>query len=165
MKRRKMNNPASVRTLLINESSARNSWSKPRSSISHQVAPAPGLGTARKMNTTIAVPTSTCRACGSSSPVIRPIRKTRTAIERPKTSSWPKAMSPSPTPTETIANARPPPRIHQLIGTRSPCGFSIRRASLGAKPFATSRRASRQRRASPRPTPSTDTTGMISASS
>src|SRR6266849_5629239 len=71
MKRRKMNRLNSVRAEPINPSVAMNCWSKPSASIAHQLEPAPGLGTARNANTTIAVPTRKLRASGSSSRVSR----------------------------------------------------------------------------------------------
>jgi hypothetical protein len=65
-------------------SSARNGSSKPKMSISHQVAPAPGPGTARKMKMMTAVPTSVRRAAGLSSLSSFAIRNSTITIEPAK---------------------------------------------------------------------------------
>jgi hypothetical protein len=125
MKRRNRNSPSSVNQLVMSDSVARNCWSNLRTSIIHQVEPAPGPGSARNTKTTSAVPTRVARESGSSSRTSFHIRKRMIAIEAPKTISCAAGTLPRPTLKLTTANARPPPRIHQLIGGRPWCGSSI----------------------------------------
>ena len=165
MKRRNTNSPASVSTLPISDSTDRNCWSKPSSSIIHQVEPAPGPGSARNTKITTAVPISVARASGESSRVRRHISVRMIAIETPNISSCAKGTPPSPTASDIAAKAIPPPSTHQFTGGR--CAWTSSAASACARdiPSASSLRRSRRRSQLANSTPATDTTGMISASS
>ena len=91
------------------------------------------------------------------------MRKSTIAIDAAKTISCAAGTFPSPTLSDTTANASPPPKIHQLTGGRPGCESSIASARSRENPRATRRRASRRRMSPASITPTIDTTGMMSA--
>ena len=66
MKRRKTSMPTKVRQLATSDSTEKKAWSKPNTSMLHQLTPAPVPGVARNINTTNAVPSSVRRAASLS---------------------------------------------------------------------------------------------------
>ena len=165
MKRRNRNRPASVSALVMRSSRDRKLWSKPSSSIIHQLAPAPGPGRARKAKMMMTVPRRVRAASGESSRSRRVIMNPMIANEVAKMISWPYSMPDSPTLMVSATNTALPPRIHQLGAVFSSGSWSRRSISARLRPSAASRFASRRLRKPPSSTPLTDSSGMISASS
>ena len=155
--------PARVSTEVISESTDRNCSSNSSSSISNQVWPGPGSGTARKTKMITAVPTSARALSRGSSAMSWRISKSTMAIEPAKTASWARAKSDRPMTRVRATKTSPPMKYHGLAWAAS-SGRPMA-CAIASAPTPAARRSRRSRHfcSEARVTPETEIAGIASA--